>query len=73
MALKPEYAVNGFRKTGIFPFNPSAIGCEATAPSSLYQQATGEELDPNIGDDALGQMDDVHVPLDEIMSNTQML
>ena len=71
--LKPEYAVNGFRKTGIFPFNPSAIGCEATAPSSLYQQVTGEELDPNIGDDALGQMDDVHVPLDEIMSNTQML
>lgn len=35
-SLKPDYLVNGFRVTGIYPFNPSAIPNEAYLPSQLY-------------------------------------
>lgn len=40
-SLKPDYLVNGFRVTGIYPFNPSAIPNEAYLPSKLYADPAG--------------------------------
>lgn len=40
-SLKPDYLVNGFRVTGIYPFNPSAIPDEAYLPSQLYADPAG--------------------------------
>lgn len=40
-SLKSEYLVNGFRITGVYPHNPSAIQHEANLPSQLYADPAG--------------------------------
>ena len=41
-SLKPSYLLNGFRVTGIFPFDPTAIPEEAYLPSNLYTDPAGK-------------------------------
>ena len=35
-AMNPATIISGFRKTGIFPFNPDAISAKALGPSTVY-------------------------------------
>ena len=41
-SLKPSYLLNGFRVTGILPFDPTAIPEEAYLPSNLYADPAGK-------------------------------
>ena len=42
-SIKLEYAINGFRKTGIIPFNPGAVSNSAVHPSEVFYNAKPQE------------------------------
>ena len=35
-SIKPEYAINGLRKTGIIPFNPEALSTTTVHPLEVF-------------------------------------
>ncbi|KAJ8318451.1 hypothetical protein KUTeg_003542 [Tegillarca granosa] len=40
VSISPEHLKNGFRSTGIYPWNPDQIPPEAYLPSTLYSTST---------------------------------
>ena len=53
---KPDLIGKGFRKAGIFPWNPAAPNMERTGPSQVYAQESSTAAVPG---QVTGQSEDV--------------
>lgn len=78
-ASQPSVIQNGFKATGIFPFNPEAIPEEAYKPASLYttestQQTTGHAVQNSTEPSTDREMIDQHnVPTNSISLDVPMI